>query len=111
MRNVGTKAAADFVEQVRTDPTKARKHKRVEGVWEFTDGQPQFRAVLEFPKGSVEVRCELPSFAGGWGTSPDPIQYCLYGMAACYATTFAGAAAQEGVDLTALKVRAENEVD
>lgn len=32
-------------------------------------------------------------------------------MAACYATTFASAAAQEGVRLWTLKVRAENEID
>ena len=83
----------------------------MEGEWDFTEGQPQFRSRLAFPKGEVEIRCELPPFAGGWGTSPDPIQYCLYGMAACYATTFASAAAQEGVALTRLKVRAENDID
>lgn len=109
--NVNLQAARNFVEVVRKDPAAARKQKRVEGSWNFTEGQPQFRAELEFPKGKVEVRCELPPFAGGWGTSPDPIQYCLFGMAACYATTFASVAAQEGVSLTALNVRAENELD
>ena len=109
--NVNIQAARDFVEQVRKDPSVARKQKKVEGVWSFKEGEPQFLAVLEFPKGGVEVRCELPAFAGGWGTSPDPIQYCLFGMAACYATTFASVAAQEGVSLTGLKVRAENELD
>ena len=111
MRNVNAKAAGDFVEQVKKDPSVARKHKQVDGAWDFSEGQPQFRAVLGFPKGEVELRCELPAFAGGWGTSPDPIQYCLFGMAACYATTFASAAAAEGVDLSTLKVRAENDID
>ncbi len=111
MLNVNVKAAVDFLAQVKQDPSLARKHKQVEGVWEFSEGQPQFRSVLEFPKGNVELRCELPAFAGGWGTAPDPIQYCLFGMAACYATTFASAAAQEGVRLTTLKVRAENDID
>jgi uncharacterized OsmC-like protein len=32
-------------------------------------------------------------------------------MAACYATTYAGAAAMEGVPLTALRVAVENEMD
>ena len=111
MRNVNAKAAAEFVGQVQKDAGVARKHKRVEGAWNFAEGEPQFQAVLEFPKGTVRLNCELPSFAGGWGTSPDPIQYCLFGMAACYGTTFASAAAQEGVDLTKLIVRAENDID
>lgn len=111
MRNVNAKAAAEFVAAVKKDPGAAKKHKAVEGSWNFAEGEPQFLSVLEFPKGKVEVRSELPAFGGGWGTSPDPIQYCLYGMAACYATTFASVAAQEGVSLTSLKVRAENDVD
>lgn len=109
--NINVQAARDFVEQVRKDSSAARKKKGVEGSWNFAERQPQFRATLEFPQGNVGIDCELPPFAGGWGTSPDPIQYCLFGMAACYATTFAGVAAQEGVSLTALKVRAENEMD
>ena len=75
MRNVNAKAAADFVEQVKRDAGVARKHKQVEGSWNFSEGEPQFQAILEFPKGKVQVNCELPAFAGGWGTSPDPIQY------------------------------------
>ncbi len=35
----------------------------------------------------------------------------LFGMAACYATTFASAAAPEDVGLTKLTVRAENDLD
>lgn len=109
--NVNVRAAREFVEQAQKDPAVARKKKVVDGSWNFTEGQPQFHAELEFPKGKADVHCELPAFGGGWGTSPDPIQYCLFGMAACYATTFASVAAQEGVSLTALKVRAENELD
>ena len=111
MGNVNAKAAAEFVAAIKKDASAAKKHKAAEGAWNFTDGQPQFLSTLEFPKGKVDVTCELPAFGGGWGTSPDPIQYCLFGMAACYAVTFAGAAAQEGVGLTTLKVRAENDMD
>lgn len=99
------------MEQVKRDATVARKRKSAEGVWDFREGQPQFHAEFEYPKGRSAVTCELPPFAGGWGTSPDPIQYCLFGMAACYATTFASAAAQEDVPLTSLRVRVENEMD
>lgn len=109
--NVNTQAAQQFAEQVRKDPAAARKHKEVEGAWDFHDGKPQFRAEVAFAKGAAQLACEMPPFAGGWGTSPDPLQYCLYGLAACYATTYAAGAAQEGVQLTSLRVRAENDVD
>lgn len=109
--NIDAAAARAFAEQVRKDPSAARKQKAVEGAWDFRARQPQFRAEVAFARGQARLDCELPPFAGGWGTSPDPLQYCLFGMAACYATTYAAAAAQEGVQLTALRVRAENEVD
>lgn len=109
--NVNVGAARDFAAEVQRDPAAGRKHKQVEGAWTFTEGQPQFAAQVEYAKGQAELRCEMPPFAGGWGTSPDPLQYCLYGMAACYATTFVGAAAAEGVPLTKVRVRAENDVD
>ncbi len=109
--NVNMAAAREFQDQLRKDPSVARKRKSVGGAWNFVEGQPQFRAELELPKGKVAVNCEMPAFAGGWGTSPDPIQYCLFGMAACYATTFMSVAAQEGVSVTALKVRVENDMD
>ena len=48
---------------------------------------------------------------GGGGLAPDPIQYCLYGLAACFAGTYASLAAADGVALTSLKVIAENQVD
>jgi uncharacterized OsmC-like protein len=48
---------------------------------------------------------------GGGGRKPDPVQYCLYGLAACFAGTFATLAAMEGVALKKLVVAAENRVD
>lgn len=109
--NIDVQTARAFREQVLKDPSAARKEKAVEGAWSFRERTPQFTAEVEYAKGRANLACEMPAFAGGWGTSPDPIQYCLYGMAACYATTFAMAAAQEGVALTSLRVRAENQLD
>jgi len=48
---------------------------------------------------------------GGSGIAPDPIQYCLYGLAACFAGTFVALAAADGVALRSLRVIAENNVD
>lgn len=108
---MNTESLSRFVEQVKHDPSQARKTKRVVGEWVFEEGRPQFTSTLEYPGGKLTLSAELPPFAGGWGTSPDPLQYCLYGLAACFATTIMGIAAAEGIRLTRLEVAAENEVD
>lgn len=109
--NVNVERMEAFRKEVEEDPGAARRHKVVEGTWIFKEGSPQFVAALPFPKGSVEVACEMPPMMGGWGTSPDPLQYCLYGLAACFATTLAGVATEKGVALRRLEIRAENRVD
>jgi len=111
MNNVNLESIERFVETIQTNPKEAKKHKEVTGSWVFEEGEPQFTATLEYPKGKAVLNVELPPFAGGWGTSPDPIQYCLYGLGACFAVTFAATAANQGVVLTRLQVTAENWMD
>ncbi len=111
LNNVNAAAMRAFVDTIQKDPKEAKKRKGVTGNWVFDAGQPQFVSVVEYAKGKVELKTELPAFAGGWGTSPDPIQYCLHGLAACFAVTFAATAAGEGVPLTRLSVTAENAMD
>ena len=109
--NVNTTEIERFVATIEEDPSQAKKEKRVAGAWVFDDGQPQFVSTLEYATGAVTVESELPPFAGGWGTSPDPVQYCLYGLAACFAATLMATATSEGVELVALKVTASNRMD
>jgi len=111
MNNVNVQEMERFVSTIREDPAEAKKEKRVAGSWVFEQGKPQFVSTLEYAKGNVVLNAELPPFAGGWGTSPDPVQYCLYGLAACFAAIFAATASSEGVRLTRLEVTAENWMD
>ncbi len=111
MNNVNLPEMQKFVATIKEDPAQARKSKRVIGTWILEENKPQFVSTLEYAKGHIVLNAELPPFAGGWGTSPDPIQYCLYGLAACFAVTFAAAAASEDVRLTKLEVTAENWMD
>ncbi len=103
--------AGAFVEEVMKDKTKAFKEKKILGTWNFTEGKPQFTATLEHPNGSTTVEADGPPFLGGSGIKPDPVQYCLFGLAACYAQTFASVAAEKGIELKSLKVAAENKVN
>ncbi|MFH0848354.1 MAG: OsmC family protein [archaeon] len=100
-----------FVQTVRKDSKQAIREKSVTGEWIFKDGRPQFIAEIQYPKGRMSLACELPPFAGGWGGSLDPMQYCLYGLAACFASTLAATATSEKIALRALRVTAENRVD
>ena len=111
MNNINVRETEIFIATIQEDPAQAKKHKQVTGSWVFEEGEPQFVSTLEYAKGSVVLSTELPPFSGGWGTSPDPVQVCLYGLAACFAVTFAAAAASEGVQLTKLEVTAENWMD
>jgi len=100
-----------FAEAVKKDPKQAIKEKSVTGVWVFKEGQPQFIAEIQYPKGKISLSCEVPMFAGGWGGSPDPMQYCLYGLAACFASTFVATATGEKVELKSLRVIATIKTD
>jgi uncharacterized OsmC-like protein len=111
INNVNVAEMRRFVAALAKDATLGRKNKRVTGSWSFHEGSPQFSAKLDYPKGASTVNVELPPFAGGWGTSPDPIQTCLSGLAACMAVTYMAVATAEGVRLTKLQVTAENWMD
>ena len=111
LNNVNLEKASAFVEEVKKDKSKALKVKRIEGNWNLEDGKVQFTAALEHAQGSTVVEADGPPFLGGSGIKPDPIQYCLFGLAACYAQTFASIAAEKGIKLKQLKVAAENKVN
>ena len=109
--NVNLQGMMAFVEQAKSDASVLKKQKRVEGAWDFQEGHPQFKATLAYPGGERTLEADLAPFMGGAGLAPDPIQYCLYGLAACFAGTFVSLAAADGVTLKSLRVVAENQVD
>ena len=111
LNNVNLENSSAFAEVVKKDKSKALKVKRVEGNWNLEDGKVQFTAALEHAQGKTIVEADGPPFLGGSGIKPDPVQYCLFGLAACYAQTFASIAAEKGIKLKQLKVAAENEVN
>lgn len=111
LNNVNVEALQAFARQAEKDPSQTRKSKKVEGEWVLEEGKPQFRATLDFPKGKRVVETDFAPFMGGWGSEPDPVQYCLYGFASCYASTFATMASLEGVKLSSLHVTAQNKLD
>ncbi len=109
--NVNVDAVMAFVAEAKADPSLLRKSKRVEGVWNLVDGRPQYASTMASPKGETRVEADLAPFMGGEGLAPDPIQYCLFGLSACFAGTFAAVASEKGVTLRSMKVIVENKVN
>ncbi len=109
--NVSLDALERTLESFRTDPAAARRANRVEGTWDLEPGRPQFQARVKFEGGEVVLEADQPTWQGCSGSRPGPMLYCLYGMACCYAATFATVAASLGVELKSLRVAAESDVD
>lgn len=111
LNNVSLENLERSLETFRADPAQARKTNRVEGVWNLEAGQPQFSARLTFEGGEMTLEADQPTGQGGGGLRPGPTLYCLYGLASCYAATFATIAVTMGVELKALGVIAESDVN
>ncbi len=99
------------VERAEKDPEAALKALKVEGRWRLGEKGPQFESELRYENGRVVLYADEPSFLGGGGMSVNPIQYCLFGIASCFAATFAKWAAKEGVVLEELTIKVEADLD
>jgi len=100
-----------FLDEVKQDYSKAKKSKKIECSWNFDEGKPQIESKVQHAKGETVLRVDFAPFMGGEGLAPDPIQYCLFGLAACFAGTFMATAAMMGVKIQDLRVSAENFTD
>lgn len=111
LNNVNLDKLKATVEKAKAGLGTLKKVNKVEGEWLFGEGRPQFRAAVKTEKGKIALEADQPSFLGGGGSAPGPMIYCLYGVASCFAATFATIAAKEGIELTKLKIIAESHVD
>ena len=85
---------------------------KLEGEWLFNKAEmPQFRAEVQAEKGRFMIEADQPTFLGGGGTKPSPMHYCLYGVAACTAATFATAATTERIELKKMRVTVESNMN
>ncbi len=109
LNNVNLEKMRESADALRRGEVPPEKDFTVEGEWSF--GDHQFRAVLEFERGRVEVFTDQPTPAGGKGNAPNPVQYCVFAMVACYSTTFMSIAAKRGVEITSLRVRGYSRVN
>ncbi|MHA2079104.1 MAG: OsmC family protein [Candidatus Thorarchaeota archaeon] len=111
VNRVNLEAFEKTVEKAKKDSESALKTLKVEGKWRLGEKGPQFESELKYENGRVILYSDEPSFLGGGGMAVNPIQYCLFGIASCFAATFAKWAAIEGVELEELSITAEADLD
>ncbi|MDO8635651.1 MAG: hypothetical protein Q7R34_05315 [Dehalococcoidia bacterium] len=70
--NVAVERVEKTVAEFKSEPGKARRTQRVEGVWNFIEGKPQFSATVVFDGKSAVLEADQPSFLGaGAPLNPD----------------------------------------
>ncbi len=106
LNNLDLQKLQETRQKLETGELPSDKVFSVTGEW-LLEGPAQFRAVLEFPQGSMLLQTDQPPPSGGGGNFPNPVQYCVFAMAACYATTYATLAAEKGIALQKLRITAE----
>ena len=111
VNRVNIEAFNKTVEKAKKDSESALKTLKVEGRWRLGEKGPQFESELQYENGRAIVYTDEPSILGGGGMAVNPIQYCLFGIASCFAATFAKWAAIEGVELEELTITAEAQLD
>jgi len=100
------------IENARKDPATAKKTMKIEGEWRIGKSGPQFEAKIKTEKGGDFIlQSDETLILGGGGTAPNPVQYCIYGLIACYAATFAKWAAVEGIILKSFRIKATANMD
>lgn len=109
--NVDVQALERVARQFEADPDKARKTQVIEGEWVLEGGGAQFRANISYEGGERVFESDQPTNLGGSGSLPGPMHYCFFGLASCYASTFATVASMMGVRLEKLSCRVEADVN
>lgn len=111
MNHVNLDAVKKTIEIFSREPEKALKENVLNGEWVTGASGPQFKADLTFEKGSAVLTMDNPTPMGGTGSAPNPLQYCLFGMASCFASTYVMVATQKGVEIEKLSIQVKNTVD
>jgi uncharacterized OsmC-like protein len=111
LNNVNLATLGALASRAQTEPAAVRMQKRVAGAWSANEGTPQFSATIAHGTAETVLRADMAPPFGGGGLAPDPLQYMLFGLAACYTATVVMLASMEGVTLADVKAVAENAAD
>ena len=103
----------ETIEKAKKEPSSSLKNLEIEGTWRLDEQEgPQFETKLKTEKaGEILVQSDETIILGGGGTAPNPVQYCIGGLLACYSATFVKWASMEGIILKDFKIRGTAKMD
>ncbi len=78
--------------------------KHIEGEFHF-DGSPMFTADLMSEKAKFTMGADEPGLLGGRGVHATPLNYLMFGVMSCFASTVVIQAGKRGVKLGKLKIK------
>lgn len=113
LNRINIEVFKETVENGKKDPSSSIKNLEIEGKWRLDaqDG-PQFETILKTEKaGEILVQSDETIILGGGGTAPNPVQYCIGGLLACYSATFVKWASMDGIILKSFKIRGTAKMD
>ncbi len=102
----------EVAEIVKNDPSMGKKTVEIEGKWRLNETGPLFESKVQTENGGVvTIQSDEPLMLGGGGSTPSPMHYLIYGVIACYASSYAKLAAMEDIVLKSFKVKATANMD
>jgi len=112
MNSLNLEAIEETKKKLESGKISEVKSFLVEGNWlADLEERGQFRSTLEFPAGTLTLTADQAPPMGGRGLEPNAVQYCVFAMLACYATTFVTLATEKGITINSLKARGATEVN
>ena len=113
MNRINIEVFKETIEKGKKDSSSCLKKLEIEGTWRLDDDSgPQFETKLKTEKaGEVLVQSDETIILGGGGTAPNPVQYCIGGLLACYSATYVKWASMEGISLKSFKIRSTANMD
>ena len=106
MNNVNLIELNKTIGSAKKDKNLLKKQMVVEGEWSLIENKPQFNSKISTQSGKTYIlSADEPTVFGGSEAAPNAVQHCLFGIAACYAATFAQWATIKGINLKKLSVK------
>ena len=113
MNRINIEVFKDTIKKGTKDPSSSLKKLEIEGIWRLDEQNgPQFETKLNTEKaGKILVQSDETIILGGGGLAPNPVQYCIGGLLACYSATFVKWASMDGIKLNYFKIRGTADMD
>ncbi|MEM2163948.1 MAG: OsmC family protein [Candidatus Bathyarchaeia archaeon] len=84
MNNIRLEKVKTLLQEAYTDASKTVEAVKLSLRWGFDKRGPQVYSEIQTERAVLVLESELPTFLGGQGFRPSPIQYFLYGVAASF---------------------------